>query len=113
MATTLKALTAPPSLSEIQLPTVFALHQNYPNPFNPSTEIRFDLPEGGHILLILYDVLGREVATLANGYHEAGYHSVTWNASNQASGIYFAHFNATDASGNVKYTKINKLVLMK
>ena len=111
--TNLKALTAPSSLSEIQLPTVFALHQNYPNPFNPSTEIRFDLPEASTVSLIIYDVLGRQVAELASGYDEAGYHSVTWNATNQASGVYFARFNVADASGNVKYTKINKLVLMK
>ena len=94
-------------------PNDFALYKPYPNPFNPSTEIKFSLPEAGTVSLVIYDVLGRQVAELATGYREAGYHSVTWNALNHASGIYFAHFNVTDSQGNGKYTKVNKLVLMK
>ena len=101
------------SVGSSSRPTEFTLSQNYPNPFNPSTRIKFDLPEASTVSLIIYDVLGRQVAQLATGYHEAGYHSVTWNASNQASGIYFARFNVTDAQGNIKYMKVNKLVLMK
>ena len=52
-------------------------------------------------------------ADLSSGYHGAGSYSVAWNASNQASGAYFARFNAADANGNVKYSKINRLLLMK
>ncbi|MEK9137393.1 MAG: T9SS type A sorting domain-containing protein, partial [Bacteroidota bacterium] len=77
-------------------PVRFELAQNYPNPFNPTTEIRFDLPDAGNISLVVYDVLGREVAELASGYREAGYHSATWNASAQASGVYFARFTVTN-----------------
>lgn len=95
------------------VPAVLALHQNYPNPFNPTTEMCFDLPEAGNVSLVVYDVLGREVATLASGYREAGYHSATWNANGQASGVYFARFNVTSADGKNIYAKINKLVLMK
>ena len=95
------------------IPHGFILEQNYPNPFNPSTQIKFDLPEASTVSLTVYDVLGRQVVELATSYNEAGHHSVTWNASNQASGVYFARFSATDASGNLKYTKVNKLVLMK
>ena len=95
------------------LPTVFALHQNYPNPFNPSTEFRFDLPEAGKVSLVVYNVLGRQVAELVNGVREAGYHSAPWNASNVASGVYFVRFNVVDASGNAKYLNVNKLVFMK
>ena len=95
------------------LPTVFALHQNYPNPFNPSTRLEYDLPEAGDVSLVLYDVLGRRVAELAGSHQVAGYHSVTWNASNQASGVYLARFNFTDPGGHVKYSKVDKLVLMK
>jgi hypothetical protein len=96
-----------------ELPTTFALHQNYPNPFNPTTEIRFDLPDAGNVSLVVYDVLGREVVELASGHREAGYHSATWNASGQSSGVYFARFNVTNADGKVAYSKINKLLLMK
>jgi hypothetical protein len=83
------------------------------NSFNPTTEIKFDLPEAGNVSLAVYDVLGREVAELASGYHEAGYHSATWNAAGQASGVYFARFVATDASGSVRISKVNKPVIMK
>ena len=91
----------------------YKLEQNYPNPFNPTTEIRFALPNAGHVSLVVYDVLGRKAAELVNSDHEAGYHSATWSASDQASGVYFARFIVTDALGNVKYSKVNKLVLMK
>jgi hypothetical protein len=63
--------------------------------------------------LAVYNVLGRRAAGLATEFHEAGYHTARRNAVNQASGVYFAQFSATDAQGNVKYTKMNKLVLMK
>lgn len=95
------------------LPTVFALHENYPNPFNPTTTLQFDLPEPADVSLVIYDVLGKEVATLASGYREAGYHTATWSPRNVASGVYFARFTATAAAGQVKYSKLNKLVLMK
>lgn len=95
------------------LPTEYALHQNFPNPFNPSTKIQFDLPQPGAVSLILYDILGRKVVDLANGYHEAGYHSATWNASGQASGVYFARFSVTNAQGGIAYTRINKLMLVR
>ncbi len=96
-----------------QLPVQFALRQNYPNPFNPTTEIRFDLPDAGNVSLVVYDVLGREVVELENGNREAGYHSVIWNASDQASGVYFARFNVTNAEGKVAFSKINKLMLIR
>jgi hypothetical protein len=95
------------------LPTEFALHQNYPNPFNPTTEIRFDLPDAGNVSLVVFDVLGREVATLASEYREAGYHSARWNASNQASGVYFARFSVINAQGKMAYSKVNKLMLIR
>lgn len=101
-------------------PASFALHPAYPNPFNPSTEFRFDLPEPGFVSLVVYDVLGRKVANVAGGYREAGYHSVTWNAVGQASGVYYAWFtisvaevaSATHASRSM-YSKFNKLILLR
>ena len=65
------------------------------------------------VSLVVYDVLGRNVAELASGHQEAGYHSATWTAVGQASGVYFARFTVSSAQGNVSYTKVDKLVLMK
>ena len=62
---------------------------NYPNPFNPTTRISFTLKNGGKVSLRIYDVLGKEVANLADGVYEAGKHVATFNGSNLASGIYF------------------------
>ena len=90
-----------------QLPTVYGLEQNYPNPFNPTTQINYQLPENNHVTLQVYDILGNLVTTLINGEIEAGYHSVTWNASGIASGIYFYILR----SGNFVSTK--KLILLK
>lgn len=95
------------------MPLVYEMKQNYPNPFNPSTSIQYDLPVAGQVSLVIYDVVGRRVAELAGGYHDAGHHSVVWNASNQASGVYFAMFVASDPQGHVTYSKMNKLLLTK
>jgi len=101
------------SAPQLEVPSEFALHPNFPNPFNPATEIQFDLPEAGNVSLVVYDVLGKEVANLVNGYREAGYHHATWNASGQASGVYFARFSVTNAQGNVAYAKVDKLMLVR
>jgi hypothetical protein len=100
-----------PTQTEKMFPIAFAIRSAYPNPFNPSTEIKFDLPENTNVSLVVYDVLGRKVSELVNGTREAGYHSATWNASNVASGVYFARFTAADANGNVKLSKVSKLLL--
>jgi hypothetical protein len=89
------------------------LYPNHPNPFNPSTQFRFELPEPSNVTLVIYDILGRQVAELLKGEFEAGYHSITWNASSFASGIYLARFTAIDASGAVKLSTTQKLVLTK
>jgi CubicO group peptidase (beta-lactamase class C family) len=75
-------------------PVSFSLEQNYPNPFNPSTTIRFDLPDKEFVTLKIYDVLGNEVDLLLNEEKPAGSHSVEFNASGIASGIYICKLQA-------------------
>ncbi len=73
----------------VGVPAEFSLSQNYPNPFNPSTKIDFDLPYDGNVKIILYDISGRETATLINEFKSAGYYTIRFNGSNLSSGIYF------------------------
>ncbi len=72
-----------------KLVTTFNLFQNYPNPFNPNTHINFTLPKDSNVKLVVYDVLGREVARLVDGRVQAGDHSINFNAGNLSSGLYF------------------------
>jgi hypothetical protein len=72
-----------------ELPKSFSLSQNYPNPFNPSTKISFSLPQRSSVALRVYDVLGNEVAELANGEFEPGVYNAEFDASKLSSGIYF------------------------
>jgi hypothetical protein len=71
-----------------ELPERFRLLQNYPNPFNPSTNIQFEMPKAGEVQLRVFDLLGREVASLVNGRIKAGIHTINFDASNLSSGIY-------------------------
>lgn len=74
------------------------LNQNYPNPFNPSTTISFSLAAESPVKLAVYDITGREVATLVNQNLQAGVHSVNWNAANFTSGVYFLRINSNGFS---------------
>ena len=89
------------------IPDSYALSNNFPNPFNPETRISFVLPEAVQTRLIIYNQMGREVARLVDGYLGAGNHSVNWNASNVASGMYFYHLQAGD------FTETRKMILLK
>jgi hypothetical protein len=89
------------------LPTSYLLSQNYPNPFNPSTQITFTIPKQSRVRLVIYDILGREVATLLNENKPPGIYTVQWITSNIPSGVYFCQFSATDA------VEIRKLILTK
>ena len=71
------------------VPAEYSLEQNYPNPFNPSTEIKFSIPQTTNVTLKVFDVMGREVATLIDEQMEAGKHSVVFNAANLSSGVYY------------------------
>jgi len=82
-------ITSVHGVMEPSVPERFSLQQNFPNPFNPTTRITFSVGTYGHTSLRVYDILGREVATLVNGMKETGTYTVTWNAKNTSSGIYF------------------------
>jgi hypothetical protein len=87
---------------EEMVPTHYALHQNYPNPFNPETSIGFDLPTEGWISLKVYDVLGKEVATLVEQQMQHGIHRVQWNASAIPSGVYVCQLKAGTFASTIK-----------
>jgi flagellar hook assembly protein FlgD len=71
------------------MPTTFELTQNYPNPFNAQTNIDFDLDKDSRVELSVYDITGAKVTTLVDGELEAGNHSITWDAAEVASGVYY------------------------
>jgi len=73
---------------DMSLPREFALCQNYPNPFNPTTTFKFGVPRTSHVNIRVYNILGRQVATLADGMIQAGHHQVTWNCGDCSSGVY-------------------------
>jgi len=89
------------------LPTTTSLAQNYPNPFNANTNISFDLAEACNVSLNVYDITGRLVVTLLDGYKDAGNHVVAWDASNLSSGVYFYKLTAGD------YTATKSMNLLK
>lgn len=94
-------------------PSEFRLNQNYPNPFNPTTTLSFDLLEEASVTLSVYDVIGREVAVLVNGEdRSAGSHTLIFDASSLASGVYYCRLNAVTGSGN-SFGETKRLMLLK
>ncbi len=94
-------------IGTIEIPNYYSLAQNYPNPFNPSTSIKFSVPKPSNVTLKIYDVLGKEVATLVNEMKQPGFHTVDFNASHLASGIYFYRIDAGD------FSSVKKMMLVK
>jgi choice-of-anchor A domain-containing protein/uncharacterized repeat protein (TIGR01451 family) len=93
--------------NDTRIPSSYSLEQNYPNPFNPSTVISYTIPKAGHVTLKVYDMLGKEVATLVNGTKQAGIHQAVFNASGFSSGTYMYRI----VSGSFSLTK--KMLLLK
>ena len=89
------------------MPMKYELFQNYPNPFNPSTQIKFALPEASVVRVEVYNGLGQQVAVLTNGFMNAGYHQLSFKASDLSSGIYL--YKITTPS----FTETKKMLLMK
>jgi hypothetical protein len=90
-----------------EVPTEYVLHQNYPNPFNPATTIKIGIPEEGRVRLLVYNLLGELVAEVTNEVMAAGYHEITFDAGNLASGIYFYRLEAN------RFAAIKKMLLIK
>ncbi|RPI18370.1 MAG: choice-of-anchor D domain-containing protein [Ignavibacteriae bacterium] len=90
-----------------KIPEEFRLYQNYPNPFNPVTTINFDLPVKSDVTIRIYDIIGREVEILAKGNFNSGKHTISWNAENIASGVYFYEISAGD------FRDVKKMMLIK
>lgn len=95
------------------IPSAFVLHPAYPNPFNPSTTVRFEVPASGFVSVRVYDVLGKEVATLVEGEINAGTHERIFDADGLPSGIYLMRMNAVAHQQTRPFTATQKLMLMK
>ena len=95
------------NFSNAALPVRTELTGSYPNPFNPTTAINYGLQNDGYVEIMVYDASGRLVKELVSQHQVAGYHSINWNASSQASGMYFAKMVAGDV------VQTQKLVLLK
>ena len=89
------------------IPAEFRLHNNYPNPFNPETNIKFEIPRSGLVIITIYDMLGNNITTLLNQHLSAGVYKVNWIAKNLASGIYFYRMESKD------FIDTKRMVLLK
>jgi len=95
------------------VPVVYSLSQNYPNPFNPSTTIEYGLPSASKVQLTIFDILGRNVATLYDGEQTAGYQRLRWNAP-VSTGVYFYRIVATSVENpERRFVQVKKMLLMK
>ncbi|UCE65249.1 MAG: right-handed parallel beta-helix repeat-containing protein [Candidatus Zixiibacteriota bacterium] len=92
---------------EPSLPKYFELKQNYPNPFNNSTQISYALPQAAHVIIEVYDILGRRVSVLVDEDQQAGYHQITWRAAGKSSGVYFYKLQTGE------FTRTRKMILLK
>ena len=83
------------------------LRQNYPNPFNPITTIKFAIPVSGNVKLSIFNSLGERVETLENGFVEAGFHKVNWDASKYSSGVYYYRLESEN------FNSVKKMIVLK
>jgi hypothetical protein len=95
------------------LPKKFALAHNYPNPFNPKTVISYQLPVISRVTLKIYDILGREVATLVDGTKGAGAFSATFDGAHLSSGVYIVRLSAAPEAGSRPFVQARKMLLVK
>ncbi|MEE9553310.1 MAG: serine hydrolase [candidate division Zixibacteria bacterium] len=93
--------------TEDNTPNIISMKQNYPNPFNAWTTIQYSLSEQSHVVIDIYDILGKRVKTITHAKQRAGDHKLIWNAKNQSSGIYFYRIQASD------YSETKKMLLLR
>jgi len=108
-----EAFIAKHNLGIKDIPAVFELKNNYPNPFNPSTTIVFGLPEASIVTIEVFNTLGQKIATLINNEMKAGYHDFIWDASRVSSGVYFYRMSANAIQSDARFTKLQKMTLIK
>jgi parallel beta-helix repeat protein len=101
------------ALASSEVPNNDALLGNYPNPFNPTTAISYQLSAVSNVSLKVYDILGREVATLVDEMKEAGDYTASFDGSKLSSGIYFTRFVVKPQDGNKPFVQVKKMLLMK
>lgn len=109
-------VTAPPAVLDTtratapsgEMPQTFGLHQNYPNPFNPTTSIKYDVAAQSHVRLVVYNMLGKQVATLVDRSHAPGTYQVSFDASHLTSGVYILSMKAAD-----NFHAVRRMVLSK
>jgi hypothetical protein len=92
----------------------YSLEQNYPNPFNPSTNIKYTIAKNNFVTLKVYDILGREIATLVNKSQPPGSYIIPFSGSQLTSGVYFYRLTAVDANGKEKvFIEVKRMVVIK
>ena len=94
-------------LEEVQIPDEFSIKNIYPNPFNPRANIVYSLPEYAHVKVTVYDIRGRVMEVLTNGFETAGYYTIKWDASAFASGVYFVEMHSES------FRQVRKILHMK
>ena len=92
---------------QVTIPQEITLRQNYPNPFNPTTSISYDLPKSHHVMVVVYNLLGQEVAVLVDAAQDAGHHTVEWNAKETPTGVYFYRLQAGS------FSQVRRMLLLK
>jgi hypothetical protein len=94
-------------------PKEYTLYQNYPNPFNPSTTIKFALPFDSNVRITIYNMLGEQIEVIFDQVREVGYHNVSWNARDLASGVYIYTIDAKSIDGVKNFNSVKKMMLVK
>jgi hypothetical protein len=101
------AAVGPRGINSGKINKRYFLYQNYPNPFNPTTRIKFEIPADESVSLEIFDITGKEIDQLINGFKKAGMYSVVWDASKFSSGVYFYKLQAGD------FVTVKRLVLIR